>query len=296
MNDQIEQDLLKSASETTLPVPETVHRAIEDTLASLPEEPEQKNVRQLPRVLSLAACLVFVLLVLLPNLSVGYASAMEKIPLIGDLVRVVTIRNYFYSDDNHEMNIQVPEIENPQGDQSIDSINREVAELTKQLMEQFYAEVDAVGGQGHGAMYVDYTVVTNTERWFTLKLSVHLLSGSGSTSYRYYHIDKATGDIVQLADLFEGPDFSEVLTEHIRQQMKERMEQDKNQVYWVDENTVGVDFDHIEGDHNFYFDKNGDLVIPFDKYEVAPGSMGTPEFTIPLEDIQNRMKEPYRPS
>ena len=30
----------------------------------------------------------------------------------------------------------------------------------------------------------------------------------------------------------------------------------------------------------FYFNKENDLVIPFDKYEVAPGYMGTSEFVV----------------
>ena len=293
--DQFEQQLLTSASATKLEVPASVHRMLEETLASLPPKKEQRQTRQFPRVLSLAACLVFVFLVLLPNLSVTYAAAMEKIPVIGDLVHVVTVRNYLYSDETHDLNIQVPQIENPDASSGIDAINQEVAELTQQLMEQFYADVDAVGGQGHGAMYVDYTVVQNTEDWFTLKLSIHLLSGSGSDSYRYYHIDKATGAVVNLSDLFETPDFSDVLTEIIKNQMVERMAKHKDEVYWVGDDAAGLAFTHLAEDHNFYFDRKGNLVIPFDEYEAAPGSMGSPEFTIPIEEIQNMMKEPYRP-
>ena len=38
----------------------------------------------------------------------------------------------------------------------------------------------------------------------------------------------------------------------------------------------------ITGEESYYFNENGELVISFDEYEVAPGYMGAVTFTIPL--------------
>ena len=35
-------------------------------------------------------------------------------------------------------------------------------------------------------------------------------------------------------------------------------------------------------DLGYYINEFGELVVAFNKYEVAPGVMGTPEFTIPM--------------
>ena len=35
------------------------------------------------------------------------------------------------------------------------------------------------------------------------------------------------------------------------------------------------------------------MVIPFDKYEVAPGCMGTPEFTVKSEVFENFLKPEF---
>lgn len=40
--------------------------------------------------------------------------------------------------------------------------------------------------------------------------------------------------------------------------------------------------------------KDGNIVIVFDKYEVAPGSMGTPEFVIEKGSISDILKPEYR--
>ena len=46
---------------------------------------------------------------------------------------------------------------------------------------------------------------------------------------------------------------------------------------------TSVNFQGITEQTNFYFNERGELVIAFDEYEVAPGSMGAPEFVIPQE-------------
>jgi hypothetical protein len=42
-------------------------------------------------------------------------------------------------------------------------------------------------------------------------------------------------------------------------------------------------FRGVDADTNFYVDKDGKVTIIFDKYEIASGSAGTPEFKIPVK-------------
>ena len=44
-------------------------------------------------------------------------------------------------------------------------------------------------------------------------------------------------------------------------------------------------FQTIDADQNFYLDADDHLVIVFDEYEVAPGSMGMPSFVIEQQAI-----------
>lgn len=44
-------------------------------------------------------------------------------------------------------------------------------------------------------------------------------------------------------------------------------------------------FQSIDADQNFYLDEENRLVILFDEYEVAPGSMGMPRFLIDEQAI-----------
>ena len=275
-------------------IPDSVKEQIEQSISKLPEkESKAIKIRILPRAIAIAACFVFMCLVVLPNCSAVYAQALEKLPVIGRIVKVVTIHNYFYSDDYHEMNIDVPKIEGSESS-AADYINKDVDELTKLLADRFNEELEEIGDKGHSGIFVDYEVVTNTEKWFTLKIRVHEAAGSSNTYYRFYHIDKVNGKIVELKDLFTSDDFAAVLADILRKQMKEIMAKDSNKIYWVENAEIGQDFLTLDDKHNFYWDKDGSLVIVFDKYEVAPGSMGTPEFVINKGAIADILKPEYR--
>ena len=286
--------LKRKAMEDRTDIPSDIRNQIEETLNSLPEKTITPNsVRRFPQVAAVAACFIFVTLFLLPNISPTYAQALEQIPVIGKIVRVVTIRNYFYSDDYHEMNINVPEVENG-NNKAFDSINNDINELTNTLVNRFYEDLETIGDNAHGAVYVDYDIVTDTDNWFTLNIRVFEAAGSSNTYYKYYHINKMTGEIVKLGDMAKDDTFYSVLEQEIKRQMKKEMEEDSNKIYWLDDSTIGQDFVSITADHNFYWNENGDLVIPFDKYEVAPGSMGTPEFTVSKEIVKNIVKPEYQ--
>ena len=271
-------------------IPDSVKNRIEQTLVDLPEKkPVKKQIRILPRIAASAACFVFIILFLLPNVSVTYAQALEQLPVIGDLVRVVTIRNYYYDDNHWKMDINIPQIES-EDSKSVDYINKNVSELTTALINRFYEDLEINGNKGYGSLNVDYEVVTNTDSWFTLKLTVCQTAASSNTYFKFYHIDKNQGKIVELGDLFNTDKFSDSLVAEIKKQMQEQMANDENISYWINTSGIGEEFATVSADHNFYWNENGDLVIIFDKYEVGPGSMGTPEFVIDKGVIRDLLK------
>ena len=285
--------LFQMAKQEKIPVPEQTSQKIEDVLSQLPQ---RKVVRFSPlrRIAAVAASLVFVFLFLLPNVSVTYAETLEQVPILGELIRVVTIRNYVYSDDYHDMSIDVPNIEDATIGSAAEEINKDVDALTQQLMDQFYADAESIGEDGHTAVYADYEIVTNTDQWFTLKLSVHLASGSGTNYYVFYNVDRSSDQIVTLGQLFTDDSYAEVLRQDILAQMKQRMEEDPSLVYWTEDSNMGQDFIDLQPEHNYYFDDAGNLVIPFDEYEVAPGYMGCPEFTIQRSVFESLLNDAYR--
>lgn len=267
-------------------------KKIENLLENLPEKEIQMNCSMKNcwhwRIV-LALCVV---VFLLPNLDSSIAYAMYDIPLIGHFFEVITIRKYEYHDSYHEAEISIPEIvESDEHSEGMKEINEDSKILITKIIDRFE---ETITEDNYIATYVDYEVVTDSEDWFTLKLSVSEVAGSSDQYFKFYHIDKQSGKAVELCDLFQDKAYIDAISENIRIQMVKQMEEseDDTVVYWTE--TICEDenlFYEIEPNQNFYFNTQNELVIVFDKYVVGPGSMGCPEFIIPYEIYGEYLKE-----
>lgn len=122
---------------------------------------------------------------------------------------------------------------------------------------------------------------------FSVQSYVYTGGAHGMTAVTYYNIDnQAKAKQLQLADLFQpGYDYLAILNQIIKQQMKEQTSPDGFNPYF--------DFEGISEDQGFSF-KDGNLVIHFSQYEIAPYAAGMPEFTIPAHRYQNLLKPEIR--
>lgn len=241
-----------------------------------------------------------VVMIALPNTNMQIAHAMENIPLLGGFFRLVTVRQYNYSDENHDAEVELAQITYgedagegasvgevaaaPKGTTagSVEAVNQDMEATVEELIRQFE---DTLSEEGYHGLHVSQEVVTDNDRYYTVKLSVLETEASGYEHNQFYTIDKQTGNVVTLEDLFaEGSDYISAISENIKTQMREQMAADEGVIYFLDgDDMPEFNFQGITEQTNFYFNEKDELVIAFDEYEVAPGSMGAPEFVIPQE-------------
>lgn len=229
---------------------------------------------------------MLVALVILPNINPTVAFAMYELPLIGKFFEVVTVREYEFQDETHEVEIRVPEII-VKGEEMKSGAVEELNEESQKLVNQIIGDFEENLQEGtHQAIYVNYKVLCDTEEWFTLKLGVAEVMASSDEYYEYYHIDKTTGRLVELGDLFASDGYIEAISENICSQMTEQSED-----YWIETADEDVKACYIiTEDQNFYFNEAGEMVIVYDKYVVGPGSMGCPEFVVAEEVYREYLK------
>ena len=266
-----------------------------------------------------AVAAAVVVMIALPNTNIQIAHAMENIPLLGGFFRLVTVRQYNYSDENHDAEVELAQINYgedagegasvgevaaaPEGtaagnvegasdgqeaavanlsEDGVEAVNQNMEATVEELIRQFE---DTLSEEGYHGLHVTQEIVTDNERYYTVKLSVLETEASGYEHNQFYTIDKQTGNVVTLEDLFaEGSDYISAISENIKTQMQEQMAADEGVIYFLDNDDMPeFNFQGITEQTNFYFNEKDELVIAFDEYEVAPGSMGTPEFVIPQE-------------
>lgn len=233
------------------------------------------------------------------NSSETIAHAMEHVPILNSFVRIVTFREYTHSQNDMEANLKVPtvSVEDENGQLLSDTTNQlndQISAYTNQIIAAYEADVEASGAEGKEAVSLDYEVVTDNDRLFTLRFNQSILMASGTEYAKIYNLDKTTGKLLELKDLFqEGSDYITTISENIKSQMQERMAADSSVSYFYNTETPDTDFSQISGEENFYISETGTLTLVFDEYAVAPGYMGIVEFEIPTETIADIVKEGF---
>lgn len=96
------------------------------------------------------------------------------------------------------------------------------------------------------------------------------------TKRYFYNIDLETGKELNLKDLL-GNDYKEIVDKEIYIKIEENSKEPGNKYFTKEEGG----FTGIENKfQDFYINEEGKIVIVFEKYKIAPGSMGTQEFVI----------------
>ena len=282
-----------------IPIPAELRNRVNAGIRAAKKERKRSKTIVFTKTAGGAVAAALIAITVMANSGANIAHAMAKIPVIGAIAEVVTFREYQDSTNQMYADVKVPEVEVKNEDgivnqESTDAINQSIQEYTDEIIAQYQADVEAADGQGYQAVDLDYQVITDSERLFSIRFDKLVIMASGEETVKIYHIDKKTGELINLSGIFkEGVNYIDPISENIREQMKEQMAADENVTYWLDSDTPEWDFKSITADTTFYINEEGRLVIVFDEGEVAPMSMGSVEFTIPTEVIQDIVQDGF---
>lgn len=251
---------------------------------------KKRRHRWMKYIATSAAAFVLTLGVMVNALPV-FADTIADIPGMSGVVKVLTFGHYEYHQNGMDANIETAEI-NGLLDKGLEKrINNEFAGYADTVISEFEAEAKSIqkdnpGETVHFGMDSGYEVLTNTKDYLAIDIYLVNTVGSSSTVHKYYTIDKKTQKLLTLNDLFvANSDYTTVLEKYVLNEMKKQNASGQH-FYWINEPGYMPD-PLITPESLFYINSTGQLVICFDKYSVAPGSEGSPTFTIPNDIIAN---------
>ncbi|MGN0402419.1 MAG: RsiV family protein [Acetatifactor sp.] len=228
------------------------------------------------------------------NTNMAFAATMEEVPVLGNISRVLTFRDYEERDGDKTIVVKEPQIqtEEKENTEFVADVNGEIeravetykADAAKQIAEYKSAFL-ATGGteeeftEKNIRVDVNYDVTYESDTILSLVLTANEnWCGAYGVQY-YYNIDMKNRKLLTLKELL-GEDWVNSANAQIREQMEERMAADASLVYWED-------FTGVNEDTGFYLNKNGHPVVVFGKYEIAPGSAGIQEFELENKPLQS---------
>ena len=237
----------------------------------------------------MAAALVLVFTTAL-NTNTAFADMAAGLPVIGAAARILTFRSYEKDEGDWKISVEIPSVEMIAKDTNgLDAaLNQEIYDLCSRYAEEaaerareYKKAFMETGGteeewEAHDIkIHVGYEIKAQTERYLSFAVQgTENWSAAGSET-RYYNIDLKDYKMVTLADVL-GRDYVRIANESILRQMEDRKKKD-GIAFWS--GSEGG-FTGITDKTAFYMNENGNPVIVFDKYEIAPGAYGKLEFEI----------------
>ncbi|TDF95406.1 DUF3298 and DUF4163 domain-containing protein [Paenibacillus piri] len=278
MSEQLEQ--LKRKYKNT-PIPNELDFVVKKAL----KQRKKRHVNRMKSLVGIGAAAIILITGI--NTSPTFANALSEVPLVGSLVKVLTFTEFKVDEETAKADIKVPAVANMENKTLEATLNNKYLEESKKLYNDFTAEMEELkkNGGGHVGVKSGYDVKTDNDQ--ILAIGRYVVSTVNSYSkYTYDTIDKKNQLLITLPSLFKDDSYISLITNNIKEQMRQQMKADPNKVYWVE---GSMSFETIAKDQSFYINNDGKLVICFEKYEVAPGSMGVREFIIPTNLIADAL-------
>ena len=233
----------------------------------------------------LAACACFVLLV---NANPTFARAVSDVPVLGGLARVFTVSEYTIDEREQLIDVRMPALELPESTDLEQRINTEIRTRIEQVLQEAENRARSVRDAyvetgGDAAEFipviidVDYEIKCQNGQYLSFILTETETRASAYTELYTYNIDLQAGREITLRDVL-GPDYMALANAAVEEGIAARLAADPEASFFRGENG----FTSIDEDQAFYLNEAGNPVVIFEKYAIAPGYMGQPEFEVPV--------------
>lgn len=224
------------------------------------------------------------------NVNTAFAEEVQQIPVVGAIARILTVSSYTKSDGDEKISVEVPGIELISKDTK--GLSKQVNEEIQQICSQYADEsvqrakeykqafLDTGGTEAEWAEHkieikVWYEIKSQSQDYLSFVVKGMESWTSAYSEEKYYNIDLKTEKLLTLKDVL-GDNYIEKANQSIKGQMDEKAQETGIPFFTPDEGG----FQSISDETKFYINENGNPVVVFEKYEIAPGAAGAVEFEI----------------
>ena len=224
------------------------------------------------------------------NINTAFAEEVHQLPVVGAIARILTVSSYKKTVGDEKISVEVPGVEFIQNDTHglSKQINEEIQEICSRYADESLeraqdykqAFLDTGGTEAEWAEHkieikVWYEIKAQSDDYLSFVVRGTESWTSAYSQEKYYNIDLKSGKLLSLGDVL-GEDYINKANDSINSQIEEKSKETGIPFFTPEEGG----FESISDETKFYMKDNGNPVIVFDKYEIAPGAAGAVEFEI----------------
>lgn len=205
-------------------------------------------------------------------------STMFSTVLAKDAVKELKYIEKEIVEDTDQIKVSIPVVKGLKNEKYEKEVNNLIKSEAEKKIKEFKEELEGKDGE----LVINYDVKSEGDILSFVIETYKIIEGmaNGETSKSFYNIRLGDTKEISIADMFEGnKDYKNMINNQIRKQIEER----KDEFFHGEEG-----FKSISKAQTFYVNKKGDAVVVFDKYEIAPGSTGYPEFVTSKKPLETK--------
>ena len=192
-----------------------------------------------------------------------------------DNAKLQLLKEKHYETEGTIVTVKIPHVVNVKDDKVKKVINKLITQAIDDFTNEF-KEFDKEPNTEH-KLIADITFQNyySDDKIISFSINATQIMADSYLQKKFYTVDLKTGEVYNI-EHFLGSDYQNIVKKSVQQQIAENKEKYPNLMYF-DEAANNL---KITNEQPFYINKDNQVVVVFNQFEIAPGYMSLPEFII----------------
>ena len=192
-----------------------------------------------------------------------------------DNAKLQLLKEKHYETEGTIVTVKIPHVVNVKDDKVKKVINKLITQAIDDFTNEF-KEFDKEPNTEH-KLIADITFQNyySDDKIISFSINATQIMADSYLQKKFYTVDLKTGEVYNI-EHFLGSDYQNIVKKSVQQQIAENKEKYPNLMYFDE----AVNNLKITNEQPFYINKDNQVVVVFNPFEIAPGYMSLPEFII----------------
>lgn len=192
-----------------------------------------------------------------------------------DNAKLQLLKEKHYETEGTIVTVKIPHVVNVKDDKVKKVINKLITQAIDDFTNEF-KEFDKEPNTEH-KLIADITFQNyySDDKIISFSINATQIMADSFLQKKFYTVDLKTGEVYNI-EHFLGSDYQNIVKKSVQQQIAENKEKYPNLMYFDE----AVNNLKITNEQPFYINKDNQVVVVFNQFEIAPGYMSLPEFII----------------
>ena len=192
-----------------------------------------------------------------------------------DNAKLQLLKEKHYETEGTIVTVKIPHVVNVKDDKVKKVINKLIPQAIDDFTNEF-KEFDKEPNTEH-KLIADITFQNyySDDKIISFSINATQIMADSYLQKKFYTVDLKTGEVYNI-EHFLGSDYQNIVKKSVQQQIAENKEKYPNLMYFDE----AVNNLKITNEQPFYINKDNQVVVVFNQFEIAPGYMSLPEFII----------------